>query len=273
MALLAVNALRHARLAALLCFAAASLLVPGTARAADDDAVPAPDRIDAGAESEARTIDRTWLYADDARVAAPMRFVGTTSASWTAAGAGFAGNTAVPGAMVAAGGEGGLVPGLSVMALGQVGLGGSDAAPDRSAGAIAGLRWRVTGASAGGGPRLVLSVGYLREAWQGPVYDDDRGVWLPAAPGGASGAWAQAAIAGDLRRLRLAATVHAEHVFSAGRDGADVMVETGGELPGDGRAARGRRVRRAGPRGDSVAGRGGGRAPLRRSHSVAAGPR
>ena len=205
---------------------------------ADDGTLPDQPKPDDSAGTHA--IDRTWLYADDARVAAPMTVVGMTNVSYTGVGAsptrvdspypstynGLAGNTAQPGGMIGVGGEVGLIPRLSVMAMGQVGFGGVDGVPSPSAGAIAGLRlqllppeWQHT--------HLVVSGGYLREAWSGPVFDDDRGKWLPGAPNGDNGAWIQAAFSGDIQRLRLATTVHGEHVFWNGRDPLDVMVSLG----------------------------------------------
>jgi hypothetical protein len=185
-------------------------------------------------------IDRTWLYADDARIAAPLTVVATSNVSYTDVGAsptriaspypntynGFAANTAQPGGMISAGGEVGLLPRLSVMAMGQLGIGGTDGVPNPSAGALAGLRVRLFPAE-WQNLHLALSAGYLREAWSGPVYDDDTGKWLPGSPTGDNGAWIQAAFSADIRALRLAMTVHGEHVFWPGRDPLDVMAELG----------------------------------------------
>jgi hypothetical protein len=205
---------------------------------ADDGSLPDQPKPDDSASK--RTIDRTWLYADDARIPAPMTVIGMTNLSYTGVGASptrvdspypntyknFAGNTAQPGAMLGVGGEVGLLPRLSVVAMGQMGFGGVDSVPSPSAGAIAGLRlqllppeWQHT--------RLVVSGGYLREAWSGPVFNDDTGKWLPGAPNGDNGAWVQAAFSGDIQRLRLATTIHGEHVFWNGRDPLDVMVSLG----------------------------------------------
>jgi hypothetical protein len=205
---------------------------------ADDGSLPDQPKPDDSPGEHA--IDRTWLYADDARVPAPMTVVAMTNLSYTGVGAsptrvdspypntynGFAGNTAQPGAMIGVGGEVGLIPRLSVMAMGQMGFGGVDGVASPSAGAIAGLRlqllpseWQHT--------HLVLSGGYLREAWSGPVFNDDTGKWLPGASSGDNGAWIQAGFSGDIQRLRLATTVHGEHVFWNGRDPLDVMVSLG----------------------------------------------
>lgn len=217
----------------------------GTARA-DDGAPPQgissegapPDRPVTAQNPERTQIDRTWLYADDARVAAPMTFVAMTNASYTNVGPSptrivspypntynsFASNTAQPGGMVSAGGELGLLPRLSVMALGEVGFGGMESGV--SGGAIAGLRVSLLPTSLHN-LHLVASGGYLREAWQGPVFNDDTGKWSGGSPHGDNGAWVQVAISGDIQRLRLAGTVHGEHVFADGRDPLDLMIETG----------------------------------------------
>jgi hypothetical protein len=110
------------------------------------------------------------------------------------------------------------------MATGQLGM-GADGAPSPSAGAIAGLRWQVS-PSAWRVAHIVVSGGYLREAWSGPVYDD-TGKWLPGSPNGDHGAWIQGAFSADIQRFRIATTMHAEHVFWPGRDPLDVMAELG----------------------------------------------
>jgi hypothetical protein len=240
------------RTPALLLVLAATFLGSSVARA--DDAVDQP----IPAEDPARhQIDRTWLYTDDARVAAPMTVSATTSLSYTSVGNSpsrvvdpfpgcpapcnsynsFAGNTATPGGMMQVGGELGLVPRLSVMAVAQVGVGGSDSVPSPNVGALAGLRFQVF-PSEWRTLHLTVSGGYLREAWQGPVYDDDNKTWNPGAPGGDNGAWVQAAFSGDFGRVRVASTLHTEHVFSAGRDPMDVMVQLGASyrVAGDFRA-------------------------------------
>lgn len=215
-------------------------VVASAAPAHADDVGSLPDQPKPDDAAGKHAIDRTWLYADDARVAAPMTVIAMTSLSYTGVGASptrvdspypstydaFAGNTAQPGAMIGVGGEVGLLPRLSVVAMGQMGFGGPDTVPTPSAGAIAGLRlqllppeWQHT--------HLVVSGGYLREAWSGPVFDDDGGKWLPGAPHGDNGAWVQAAFSGDIQRLRLATTIHGEHVFWNGRDPLDVMVSLG----------------------------------------------
>jgi hypothetical protein len=228
----------HWASAALACAAA---LLASSARASDG---ANPDEAQSNDDAARHRIDRTWLYADDARVVAPMTVVGTSSVSYTSVGSspsrlaspfptvsggvynGFAGNTAQPGAMLSVGGEVGLVAPLSILATGQLGLGGVDSVPSPSAGAVAGVRLRL---SPSGWERthVALSGGYLREAWSGPVYDDDAGKWLPGSPRGDNGAWVQAAFSTDFERVRLAATLHGEHIFSVGRDPLDVMAELG----------------------------------------------
>jgi hypothetical protein len=198
------------------------------------------------------TIDRTWLYADDARVAAPLTVVATTSVSYTnvsndpsrilnptVAPAGctapcnayqsFANNTATPGALVLLGGEIGVLPRLSVIAVGQVALGTSPLEPNASIGAQAGVRVRLS-PETWKNLHIMASGGYLREAWQGPAYDDDTNTWHPGSPNGANGAWLQAAIAGDIGRFRLAGSVLGEHVFADYRDPLDIMVQAGANV-------------------------------------------
>lgn len=196
----------------------------------------APSSVDeAGPENEnaRHEIDRTWLYADDARVATPLAVTGMTNVSYTSVGSrpgsgaspynAFASNLAQPGGLVSAGGEVGLFPRVSVMALGQMAMGGE--AAGLSPGAIAGVRVQLL-PSAWTHTHLVASFGYLREAWSGPVFTD-TGTWVPGSAHGGNGAWVQAAFVKDIQRLRLATTVHGEHVFSNGRDGVDVMVQAG----------------------------------------------
>jgi len=234
------NALATTTALALAC----GVLPTSPARA--DDPV---DRPQAAPDATRHQIDRTWLYNDDARVAAPWTVIGTSSLSYTNVSSGpsriidpgdapsgcgklcngynaFAGNTATPGAMLQIGGELGVFPRVSVMALAQMGLGASDLAPGASVGGIAGVRisvlppeWRHL--------HLAVSGGYLREAWQGPAYDGTTDTWYPATPNGADGGWAQVALSGDLGPVRLVGTGHVEHVFAAHRDPYDVMVQLG----------------------------------------------
>jgi hypothetical protein len=218
--------------------AGCSVALHGSSARADD--AVSPDQPSSDGDVNQHRIQRTWLYADDASVAAPLSVVASSNASYTNVGSspsriaspypniynGFAANTAQPGGMISAGGEVGLVPRLSVMAMGQLGIGGVDGVPDPSAGMIAGLRLRLS-PSDWQNVHLALSAGYLREAWSGPVYDDDSSKWLPGSAKGDNGAWIQAAVAADVKRLRMAMTVHGEHVFWPGRDPLDVMAELG----------------------------------------------
>jgi hypothetical protein len=207
----------------------AALLAARTAAA--DGPVDAPKPDD---DASRHAIDRTWLYLDDARIPAPLAAVGTSNATYTTVGSSpsriyspyrqFAANIAQPGVMASVGGEVGLLPHVSVMALGQMGFGGEGPSP--SAGALAGVRFSVLPESMQN-THLVLSGGYVREAWAAPVYSDDSGGWIPAQAHGDDGAWVQAAFSQDIQRLRLGTTVHAEHIFSQGRDGVDVMVQLG----------------------------------------------
>ena len=215
----------------------AMTFVAAIAHADDGERIDTPP---AEADAARHAIDRTWLYVDDARIAEPMTVVGMSSFSYTEVGSspsrvaspyptsynGFAFNTAQPGGMLSIGGEVGLVPRVSVVALGQVGVGGVDGVPNPSAGGIVGLRLRLS-PSDWQHAHLAVSAGYLREAWSGPVFDEDSGQWLPGSPHGDNGAWIQAAFSGDIQRLRLATSLHAEHIFWPGRDTLDVMADLG----------------------------------------------
>jgi hypothetical protein len=74
---------------------------------------------------------------------------------------------------------------------------------------------------------VVVSAGYLREAWEGPIFDDDANKWVAGNPDGDNGAWFQGAISGDIGRLRLVGNFHGEHIFANGRDPLDIMVDLG----------------------------------------------
>ncbi len=245
---------RARRLGILAVAALAAQLIAAKVRA--DDAPPV-DKPTTDEDPARRAIDRTWLYVDDARIAEPLTLIATSSLAFTSVGNSpsrivdpfpgcvapcntynsFAGNTATPGGMLGVGGEFGLLARVSVMAVAQVGLGGSDNTPSPSAGAVAGLRVQVL-PSEWHDTHLVVSGGYLREAWQGPVFDDDNNTWHGGSPSGDNGAWIQGSFSGDIDRLRMAATLHGEHVFSAGRDPLDIMVQAGASyrLVGDFRA-------------------------------------
>jgi hypothetical protein len=174
-------------------------------------------------------IDRSWLYLDDAKVAAPGAVVGMTSASYTnvarspdpssAPYRAFAANTAQRGVLAALGAEAGVLPRVSLEAVGQMQLGGERAGVNP--GAVAGARFQLSPPS-WSNVHLTASAGYLRETWSTPSPSSDA-----TATGGADGAWASFAVALDVQRLRLGVTTLGEHVFANGRDGVDVMVQAG----------------------------------------------
>jgi hypothetical protein len=185
-------------------------------------------------DTRGHEIDRTWLYVDDARVPDPWVVVGMTSLSYTSVGSDpgridapykpFAGNTAQPGAMLSLGGEVGLLPRLSIVALGQMGAGGETSG--LTGGAIAGVRLQLSPPS-WRNVRVLVSGGYLREAWSSPIYNDDSNTWTPGSPNGDNAAWAEAAVAADFGRAHVGLTGHGEHVFAEGRDAVDVMLRAG----------------------------------------------
>jgi hypothetical protein len=216
-------------------------------------AEPQPDKPAPDSDDRRYAIDRTWVYGDDARIPLPLTAIATTSASYANVGnsptrisypqanvtscvtaqgvpqpcySSFAGNTAQPGVSMLVGGELGLLPRLSVQGNVMAGLGGGTDVPNPSVGGTASLRFSVF-PDARQDLQLVLSGGYVREAWGGPVYDDDVGKWLPGNPNGDNGMFLQAAIRADIARLRLGGTLHGEHIFADGRDPLDVMVDVG----------------------------------------------
>ncbi len=212
-----------------------------TAHAQSLDSAGSPVNPDVSGDerSERYAIDRTWLFADDARVPAPLVVVAMASTSYTDVGPSpfnvggvtiptryhaFDLNTAQPGFLMSAGGEIGLVPRLSVVASGQLVVGGETS--HANGGAVAGLRFQAT-PTAWQHLHVVVSAGYLREAWEGPVFDDDANKWVAGNPDGDNGAWFQGAISGDLGRLRLVGNFHGEHIFANGRDPLDIMVDLG----------------------------------------------
>jgi hypothetical protein len=217
----------------------AVLLSAPVAALADDLPIPANPDVVLPDAPDRHAIDRTWLFADDARVPLPLTVIGMASTSYTNVGSSpfrpagipvptkysaFDGNTAQPGVMMSVGGEIGVFPRVSVMALGQLGVAGETGHPN--GGGIAGLRLLLTPLS-WKNLHVVASAGYLREAWEGPIFDDDKGVWTPGNPDGDNGVWFQGAIAGDVGRLRMVGNLHAEHVFADGRDPLDIMVDLG----------------------------------------------
>ena len=229
-------------------FAAAvpALVSPGVALAEEPEvAFSRPEVVDhpVSEGNDARhAIDRTWLYGDDARIPLPLAVVATSSFSYTDVGGsptrvsslgpnqqpypGFSANTAQPGGMMNIGGELGLLPHLSVQGTAMVGMGGPGGVQSPDVGALASLRVSVLPDS-WKHVHLVLSGGYLREAWGSPVFNAATGKWLPGNTTGENGTFFQASMSGDIQRLRLAGTVHGEHVFAGGRDPLDVMVDLG----------------------------------------------
>ena len=190
-----------------LCMAAASGARAEEPAGLDDAALEA---IASAGGSTATAVDRSWLYNDPARIAAPGRAVGLMRVTY---GGGsptrpFSGNLTTAGALVELGGEVGLVDGLSVLAIGAQGQDGSGSG---QTGALLGLRWSVL-------PRalrrtqLVVSGGILRELQ------------------GSAGAWARASFGHDEGPARFAASLHGERLFAAGRDAIDLIVTAGATI-------------------------------------------
>jgi hypothetical protein len=199
-------------------------LLSAVARA---DELAAPD-MPTTEKSAPHAIDRAWLYLDDAKGRAPMTAIGTMSVAYTSVGTNpdptsepyraFAGNTAQAGALATLGAEVGILPRVSLEALGQMQLGGEG--PGVNPGAVAGARFQLSPPS-WTAVHLTASAGYLRETWSTPADPADA----KNAGGGAHGAWASVAAAFDIQRLRLGVTAFGEHVFAPGRDGVDVMLQ------------------------------------------------
>jgi hypothetical protein len=237
--------LRHPAFFAVL---ATTTLTSSVADAAvDPSSGPNPDVVISDAPDK-HAIDRTWLYADDARVPAPLTVIATASTSYTSVSSdafrpggylvptkysAFDSNTAQPGVMQAVGAELGIIPHVSVVGLAELELAGETSHPNP--GGIAGLRFLLT-PLAWTHLHIVASAGYLREAWEGPIFEDDiatctsgakASCWTPGNPNGDNGMWFQGAISGDVGRLRMVGNLHAEHVFATGRDPLDIMVDLG----------------------------------------------
>jgi hypothetical protein len=231
-----------------------SLSWAGVARAQEDevDRTVNVDRPQAEGGDARYQIDRTTLYGDDARVPLPMTVIATSSFSYTnvgsdptqvsgsganqgcrtAAGAPqpcystFSGNTAQPGGTMIIGGELGLFPHLSVLGNVMVGAGGEGGVPSPDLGGTAALRFQVFPDS-WTHTHFVISGGYVREAWNPPVYDDDvkTPYWIPGTPGGVNGGYFQLALSGDIGRVRLNGMFHGQHTFALGRDPLDLTVD------------------------------------------------
>jgi hypothetical protein len=198
------------RLAVTSLAALGPLLVAATALAGDRDAPTDPDAL-AGRRT---TEERSFVYSVDPTTPA----LGTVTAeSSVGVGSGVAALRPLPSASdartiqssvtLSAGVGGGLAPFVS----GVRGFGDGAA----GTGVIAGLRWQLP---TGDGPFHAGIVGAgFRE------------------PGGAYGGYARLTGTYDVDRLRLGGNVHVEHVFGAGRDGADFVVSLGASyrvLPG-----------------------------------------
>lgn len=212
-------------------------LLGSTARADEPVAFspPAPPVDVPRTETSApHAVDRAWLYLDDAKTADPGSVIAMTGVSYTSVPTNpdptsapyraFAFNTAQPGALVSLGGEVGVLPRLSLIALGQAELGGQGSAV--SPGAVAGVRLQLS-PSTWRNVHLLVSGGYLRETSSAPVRDPIDHTIGSGQPNGDNGAWMEAAVSADLQRVRLGLTTHGEHVFADGRDGVDVMVKAG----------------------------------------------
>jgi hypothetical protein len=240
------------RVALIILVPASHLLVPGEAGAQEvgsGDQVQ-PDRPETEGGESRYAIDHTTLYGDDARVPLPLVVVATSSFSYTSIGSdptvvtgtgptagcktsggapqpcysSFAGNTAQPGGEMIVTGELGVLPHLSVLGNVMVGVGGEGGVPSPDIGGTAALRLQVF-PYAWTHLHMVLSGGYIREAYNPPAYDDDNNKWVPGQAGGINAAFLQVAMSGDIGRLRLNGMLHGQHTFADGRDPLDVMVD------------------------------------------------
>jgi len=73
----------------------------------------------------------------------------------------------------------------------------------------------------------VVSLGYDREGWNPPVYNDDANpaYWIPGTRGGTNGGFFQLAMSGDVGRFRFGGMFHGQHTFAPGRDPLDITVD------------------------------------------------
>jgi hypothetical protein len=153
-------------------------------------------------------VQRPWLYIDDPTVAPPLEVVALTGVSLTTTGPSptrpFASNVAHPGGAYDVGAEVGIVPRLSIEAIGVTS--GVREGKGLGVGMIAGLRVAIVDRES---THLTASAGYLRELE------------------GANGAWGRITFAQDIGRARLAVTAHGEHVFQPARDAVDLMIMAG----------------------------------------------
>jgi len=108
----------------------------------------------------------------------------------------------------------------------MVGIGGAIGVPAADVGGTAGLRLSLLPQS-WTRAHLVVSGGYVREAYDAPHFNDDTGHWTLGRPGGVDATYVQLAMSGDVGRVRLGATVRGQHAFADGRDPLDVLVDLG----------------------------------------------
>jgi hypothetical protein len=155
-------------------------------------------------ELATRPPERSWLYLEEPQLPDPLHAVASTRVTYAESARPFATGLATPGAMVEATGELGVIPGVSLTATGVE-------AADAHVGALAGARFSLLPGSFRT-TRAVVSAGYVREVTA------------------SNGAWARVALSQDFGRLRLATTLHGEHVFAAGRDAVDVMAMLGANV-------------------------------------------
>lgn len=219
-----------------------------------DDTPPPPDVIQPNAADARHEIDRTTLYGDDARIPMPMTAIATTSFSYTSIGSDptqvsspypnlgagcynsagvahpcystFSNNTAQPGGEMIVAGELGVYSHISILGNVMVGAGGPGGVPNPDVGGTIAARFQIFPDS-WTHLHLVVSGGYVREAWNPPVYDDDKTppVWIPGTAGGVNGGYIQVGMSGDIGRLRLGGMFHGQHTFAEGRDPLDVTVD------------------------------------------------
>jgi hypothetical protein len=153
-----------------------------------------------------------WLFSDSTRVPSPGSAAVITRLTYSASDSPtrpFASNVGSPGTMAELGGELGLLPGLSLQAVGVQGTSFKTGAT--ASGAIAGMRYSLL--PAGWNTQVVVSGGWLHE--------------LNAR---SNGAWGRVQLGWERGALRTSVAVHGEHVFNTGRDGVDLMVTAGASL-------------------------------------------
>jgi hypothetical protein len=181
-------------------FAIGALLVAAISFAPTRAFADPPDEVGKGSGPAARPPERSWLYLEEPQLADPLHAVVGSRVSYASS----ASTTSGASTTLEAGGELGLLPGLALTATGLT-------ASESQVGALAGARlsllpraWRTT--------RAVASGGYARELT------------------GANGTWVRLAVSQDVGPLRLATTVHGEHVFAAGHDAADITAMLGANV-------------------------------------------